>query len=253
MTALTGQATLYAERPKKDFTLRVGANVKIWKGAKCALQNSFVIPAIETTGLKHFCVATQTVDNTGGAAGDENVNVEFAQLKTLVRFLNDTVAPVTVDEIGESCYIIDDSGLVSADDDGGTRSRLGTPWLIIDANDPIGQRPGVYVELDGPVDASSLAALASSAPGMQAVNATLVAGTATINTVITVGATSEVTVNPTGNITGSTNFASCHEKLASRVNGGPGVGTLVVEALGSDGLIDADAAGQVRVVILTPQ
>lgn len=89
-------------------------------------------------------------------------------------------------------------------------------------------------------------------PKMQAVNATLVAGTATVSTGISVAAASEVIVSPKGDITGSTNFAMTHEKVASRVVGNPGTGSVIVEALSSSGTIDSDAAGDVRVVILTP-
>lgn len=249
MTELAAVATFYPPRTKKDFRLRVGADVKIWQGAQCAILNSYVVPVTETAGLAHYCVALETVDNTGGAAGDKSVDVEFAEIKTLVKYRNDEDAPVTADHIGGSCYGVDDSGLVSSDDDGAARSRVGTPWIVIGDDDPIGQRPGVYVELDGAVSQSQLQALQTSAPGMQAVNATLVAGTVTISAGITVAADSEVLVSPTGNITGSTNFASCHEKVASRVV----PTTVVAEALGADGLIDTDAAGQVRVVILTPQ
>lgn len=96
-------------------------------------------------------------------------------------------------------------------------------------------------------------ALADAAPAMQAANATLVAGTVTINTGITVAADSEVVPVLIGAITGSTNFGSLSELKSSRVNGAPGTGTVVIRALGSDGALDADAAGAIRVVILTPQ
>jgi len=91
------------------------------------------------------------------------------------------------------------------------------------------------------------------APSLQAVNATLASGTITISTGITVAANSEVVPVLIGAITGSTNFASLSELKASRVNGAPGVGTVVIRALGNDGAIDADAAGAIRVLIFTPQ
>lgn len=94
---------------------------------------------------------------------------------------------------------------------------------------------------------------AVAAPAMQAVDATLVAGTVTIAAGITVAADSEVIPVLIGALTGSTNFGSLGELKASRVNGAPGVGTVVIQAYGADGALDSDAAGAIRVVILTPQ
>lgn len=91
------------------------------------------------------------------------------------------------------------------------------------------------------------------APSMQAVDATLALGTITISTGITVASDSEVIPLQIGAITGSTNFGSLRELKASRVNGAPGVGTVVIQAVGNDGALDADAAGAIRVLILTPQ
>jgi hypothetical protein len=251
MTALGSEATLYHERPRKTFRLQVAADVKIWKGARCVLLGQYLQPLDETEGLTHPCKALETVDNTGGAAGALYCDVEFADEKTLVRYKNDTVAPVTAANIGGSCYGVDDSGVVSAD--GTLRSRIGTPWLIVGSGDAIGQREGVYVEQDGALSPASLATLAASAPGMQAVNATLALGTITISTGITVAADSEVVPLQIGAITGSTNFGSLRELKTSRVAGAPGVGTVVIQAVGNDGALDADAAGAIRVLIFTPQ
>lgn len=86
----------------------------------------------------------------------------------------------------------------------------------------------------------------------QVTTGTLVAGTATINTVITVAANSEVVAYPDGAIAGSTNFGCLQELRASRAAGGPGVGTIVIQAVGNDGLIDADATGAFHALIFTP-
>jgi hypothetical protein len=95
--------------------------------------------------------------------------------------------------------------------------------------------------------------LGFSAPAMQAVDATLASGSVTIATGITVASTSEVIPVLIGAITGSTNFASVGELKTSRVAGGPGTGTVVIQAYGANGALDADAAGAIRVIILTPQ
>lgn len=95
--------------------------------------------------------------------------------------------------------------------------------------------------------------LVHAAPAMQAVDATLATGTITINSGIVVAADSEVIPVLIGALSGSTNFGSLGELKASRVVGGDGVGTVVIQAYGADGALDADAAGAIRVVILTPQ
>ncbi len=102
-------------------------------------------------------------------------------------------------------------------------------------------------------DAATAQETAEGPPLMQVAAATLVAGTATINTVITVAADSEVVPIQIGAITGSTNFGSLRELKSSRVNGAPSTGTIVVEAVGNDGAKDVDAAGAIRVLIFTPQ
>jgi hypothetical protein len=94
---------------------------------------------------------------------------------------------------------------------------------------------------------------ATAAPAMQAVNATLVAGTVTINSSITVATDSEVVPVLIGALSGTTNFGQVGELKASRVNGAPGVGTVVIQAYGDDGALDVDAAGAIRVLIFTPQ
>jgi hypothetical protein len=94
---------------------------------------------------------------------------------------------------------------------------------------------------------------ATAAPAMQAANATLVAGTVTISAGITVAADSEVLPVLIGALSGTTNFGQVGELKASRVVGAPGVGTVVIQAYGDDGALDVDAAGAIRVVILTPQ
>lgn len=104
---------------------------------------------------------------------------------------------------------------------------------------------------DPPVPMASLAA--AGVPILQAVNATLSSGTITVSTGIIVATNSEVIPVQINAITGSTNFGSLRELKASRVAGVAGVGTVVIEAVGNDGAKDTDAAGVVRIVILTPQ
>lgn len=390
MTALAAKETIYPARPKKDFTLRVKGGVVIYPGAKVAMKDGLLQPITAALALKHFCTATNTstVDNSGGSDGDVTCPVEFDDPKTLVFCKNHPDTPITSAHIGQDAYAVDDSGVVSAD--GTNRTRLGTPWIVVGSSDALGQRPGVYVEMDAFADgqqtsldlsaateltiasgeievtqtvhsidteadaasdnldtisdmvanqlylfkpangartvvirhaqdniycpfgqnisladaedwalvmsssdgttgtviafstvaangggAGALVGLLASltttdkstlvaainevkanaiaAPVMQTAAATLVSGTATINTGVAIAAASEVIPIQTVAITGSTNFGSLRELKASRVNGIAGVGTIVIEAVGNDGALDSDAAGAFRVVILTPQ
>ena len=149
MTALAAKREIYPARVKKDFTVRVKGGVIIYPGAKVAMKGGLLQPIDESTGLKHFCTATNTatVDNSGGADGDLSCNIEFDDPKTLIYCQNDGTAPITASDIGKDAYAVDDSGVVSADGDG--RTRLGTPWILVSSTDSLGQRPGVYVEAEG--------------------------------------------------------------------------------------------------------
>lgn len=149
MTALAAKREIYPARVKKDFTVRVKGGVIIYPGAKVAMKSGLLQPIDESTGLKHFCTATNTatVDNSGGADGDLSCNIEFDDPKTLIYCQNDGTAPITSSDIGKDAYAVDDSGVVSADGDG--RTRLGTPWILVSSTDSLGQRPGVYVEAEG--------------------------------------------------------------------------------------------------------
>lgn len=85
---------------------------------------------------------------------------------------------------------------------------------------------------------------------VQIATGTLVSGTKTISTGITVTANSYVIPILTTAVTGSTNFACLHNLRASNTTGAPGVGAIVVQALGADGALDTDAAGSFVAVIL---
>jgi hypothetical protein len=160
VTALAAKAPICPARPKKDFTLPVKADAIIYPGAKVAMKDGLLQPVAAALELKHFCTATNTttVDNTGGNDGDLTCNVEFDDPKTLVFCKNDGASPIVAGSpsfhIGQDAYAVDDSGVVSAD--GTNRTRLGTPWLVVSSSDALGQRPGVYVELDLVPDAADL-------------------------------------------------------------------------------------------------
>jgi hypothetical protein len=261
MSALTDQRLLGMWNLKRTFRLPLAANAVIRKGASCGIKGGYLYQWNSVEGLTHPCIAIlatreTVIDNTGGADGDLFADVDFGTEKLLYPFGNDTGSPITEAQIGGIAYGLDDQ-TVTASATG--NSPIGTPW-IVSAGGATDLRAGVYVEMPAGAlaafvlaQAAAQAALAAVAPGMQAVDATLVAGTITIAAGITVAANSEVIPLLIGAITGSTNFASLRELKASRVNGAPGVGSIVIEAVGADGAKDVDAAGAIRVVILTPQ
>lgn len=64
------------ERPGLVVTYKL-SNVKVYKGALVGVNSSgYVIPmAHGTASLKFIGIANETVDNSGGSAGDKTVNV----------------------------------------------------------------------------------------------------------------------------------------------------------------------------------
>lgn len=221
----------------------------------CWNASGYATPGAVATGLIAFGVFYQTVDNSGGSAGDETALVAISSDKDGKRvfpLLNSAGGDaVTQAGVGRDCYIAGPN-TVADNDGGGNRSRAGKVWGFDDEG-------RVMVEFDVDPDAVDLSALDARVDdlelavlNMQAVNATLAAGTVTINSGITVSAASEVVPVLIGALSGTTNFGQLGELKASRVNGAPGVGTVVIQAYGDDGALDADAAGAIRVLIFTP-
>ena len=77
---------------------------------------------------------------------------------------------------------------------------------------------------------------------LQIATGTIASGEATISTNIVVTANSYAFAIPTTVVTGSTNFGSLSNIVASNVVGAAGAGSVLIRALGSDGAKDADAA-----------
>lgn len=120
MAALTGERLL-VKRDGVRFDDPVAANAKIWKGALVVLNaTGYAAPGTTATGLKARGVALRTVDNTGGADGDQRVQTEAG----LVDFANSGTNAVTRAHIGGNAYIVDDQTVASTDG-GGTRSLAG--------------------------------------------------------------------------------------------------------------------------------
>ena len=140
---------------------------------------------------------------------------------------------------GATVYVVDDSTW-SLSSSSGARPIMGKVIKYVSAT-------AAYIAIDPNFSE------ARRAPWMQTGTATLASGTATVSTGIVLTSASEVIPIETVAITGSTNFASLRELKASRVTGNAGTASMVLEAVGSDGAKDTDAAGAIRFVILTPQ
>lgn len=147
MAAITTDVfALAPARQIKTLRGKIGADVSIPKGVKCGFVGGYVVPITEATGIKHVCVSLEAVDNSGGSDGDMTIAVEFPKLKDLILFSNDEDAPIVQASIGGAAYGVDNN-TVSADSDSNTRTNIGTPWIIVDDDDVLAQRPGVYVEV----------------------------------------------------------------------------------------------------------
>ena len=134
MTALTGA------RPTPEllggvYSLPVAAAMLIHQGSLVAISAAgYATKGAVATTLKAFGRAEETVDNSGGAAGDKSVMVKTG----IFRWANSAAGDaITTAEIGSDCYIVDDQ-TVAKTNGGNTRSRAGK-IVFVDAD-------GVYVQ-----------------------------------------------------------------------------------------------------------
>lgn len=112
----------------------VGAAQHIYKNALIACVGGYWVNVTATTGLEgKYALCMDEVDNSLGGNGDKPIKVQFIEPKMCVLVKNDTVSPITQAQIGGDGYALDNQ-TVSADDNGATRSVLGTPWMFFEAN-----------------------------------------------------------------------------------------------------------------------
>lgn len=100
---------------------KIGANVKIWKGALVANAAGYAIPFTTAATHKVFGVADETVDNTGGSAGAKNVRIVRGVFPFVNSSAGDAIAQA---DVGKLCYGVDDQ-TVALTDGSGTRSSVG--------------------------------------------------------------------------------------------------------------------------------
>jgi hypothetical protein len=121
MAALTAER-YQTRRDGVDFNDPVAAATKIFAGGIVVLNASGdAAPASTATGLVVRGVAQETVDNSGGAAGDLRVRTRAG----IFKFANSAAADeITRADIGADCYLVDDQ-TVAKTDGTGTRSVAG--------------------------------------------------------------------------------------------------------------------------------
>jgi hypothetical protein len=223
----------------RDFSVGAG-NIRTPFGQSISLAEDDDYALAISDGTDVTIIGFRTLSQTGGGAGvliGDLTALTTTDKTSAVAAINEVRVPVA--QILTSRTTTVGAKLVLAE---GTNNGVNTATIAA----PSTLASNVVVTLpEGDLDLSDV-------PILQAFDLTLVTGTATNTTTVTIATRSEVIVDPVGAITGSTNFACTHEVLASRVAGGPGVGVVVVNAKGIDGNIDADAAGVVRVKIFTP-
>lgn len=137
MTALTEERKSTAE--KKDGLRRFDMAVaKAFKGGLTVLDASGNAKPGETaTGLTAVGRAEETVDNSGGAAGDKKIDVKAG----IFPWANSGADPIDKSHIEGTAYIVDDQ-TVAATDGTSTRSAAGR---IVDVDDD-----GVWVATGTP-------------------------------------------------------------------------------------------------------
>jgi len=136
MTAATAdRATPQRGACRRSYDM--AANKIAYKGTIAVLNASgFAQPGTTATGLKALGVFRSQYDNTGGANGAIDCEAD----RGIFRFENSTSGDlITIADIGELCYIVDDQ-TVAKTDGSGARSAAGK----IDDVDA----SGVWVRID---------------------------------------------------------------------------------------------------------
>ena len=151
MTALAGDRnTPRAAGSLKS--LQMAAAVLIYAGAiVCRNVTGYATKGAVATTLIGVGRANQRVDNSGGAAGDQRIEVEPG----IFRFANSAAGDlITIADIGKPCYVVDDQ-TVGKTSGTNTRSIAG---FIHDVDDL-----GVWVEFDESKVQTYLAGVANPA------------------------------------------------------------------------------------------
>jgi hypothetical protein len=222
----------YGDQPTPTYLdLPIAASTLIYPGAIVCLSGGYVVNATTATGLVCIGICDGltlkpgfTADNSTGSNGAFLVRVHPGVFDLQYGTAGDAITQANV---GQLAYLIDNQ-TVSPSSAGGTRSPAG---LIVGFNTPIyvASGPTARVVLGG-----VFAQLPSTSILVQSGTGTLSSGVLTVNTGITVSAQSVViaTRNTPG---GTLSTNGLDAPSASRVVGGPGTGTIVINAILDNG------------------
>lgn len=174
---------------------------------------------------------TESVSNSGGAAGAKSANIDFNRERKVVLYENDTGAPLTVAMREQPCSALDDQTFTTFS------TAKGAAAVLYDVTSE-----GVWIEFMFPASADD-----AGIPRIQSGRTTLVAGTKTV-TGVTLTATSRIfvqTADPgAGAITG---FAGYSTPDASR---NVGAGSFVINAIDASKAVIATAVPTVDYLII---
>lgn len=236
-----GFAALTADRdtPRRDgaqVSLGVATTKKIYAGSLVMRSaTGYATPGAVATGCIGAGRAAETVDNTLGADGAVSVLID----KGVYRFGNSAAGDaITVAEIGNICYIVDDA-TVAKTDNGGTRSIAGR---IHDVDSS-----GVWVEFSviprtATVGSADLDATAIKYSTINLTNANIKALRATPITLVAAQGANKVIEFVSAQLRldyGSNVFTETADNLAVRYENG--AGALASQAIECTGFIDQAA------------
>ena len=123
----------------------IGANQKIPAGAFVAIVGGYWVNVTSTTGLEgRVAKCLKDVDNTGGADGALEIEIQLLGERHLEVVVNDTVAPVTQTDLGSEFYWLDNQ-TITMDSTG--RSVGGRAWAFDQKSFSSVNQTRVFVEV----------------------------------------------------------------------------------------------------------
>lgn len=198
------------------------------------------IPAARTNHSYANAAAITAISPNDRQDGDDAFNADTG---VGYHFDASAVAGGLTPDLGTGRWIADATvaGAVAATDLASTANALGAS--LVGVEDSATQLTATTVEAAlAELAAKFAAGLTPAITKLQIATGTIASGEGTINTNIVVTASSYAFAIPTTVVTGSTNFGSLSNIVASNVVGAAGAGSVLIRALGSDGAKDADAA-----------
>lgn len=123
---LSGPRATYS-RIATSLSIAVKSGAMIHQGGIVVAEGGFATSGRAALALTAIGMATETIDNTTGADGDQRVHVE----KGCFLYANSAADPVGVASLNQPVFIEDDE-TVSATDDGGARSPAGVCFDVDD-------------------------------------------------------------------------------------------------------------------------